>query len=41
MQPFYAVYNKGTTLQFCFNDNNHHPRYIGAEFPVGCVRYFL
>lgn len=35
MQPFYAVYNKGTTLQFAFNDNIHHPRYIGAEFPVG------
>ena len=35
MQPFYAIYNKGTSLQFAFNDNLHHPRYIGAEFPVG------
>lgn len=35
MQPFYSIYNKGTTLQFAFNDNIHHPRYIGAEFPVG------
>ena len=35
MQPFYAIYNKGTSLQFAFNDNIHHPRYISAEFPVG------
>lgn len=35
MQPFYAVHNMGTALQFAFNDNLYHPRYIGAEFPVG------
>ena len=35
MQPFYAIYNKGVTLQFAFNNNKLHPRYIGAEFPVG------
>jgi len=35
MQPFFAIYNKGTSLQFAFNDNLYHPRYIGAEFPVG------
>lgn len=35
MQPFYAIYNKGTTLQFAFNNHKLHPHYIGAEFPVG------
>ena len=35
MQPFFAIYNKGTSLQFAFDDNLYHPRYIGAEFPVG------
>lgn len=35
MQPFFSIYNKGTSLQFAFGDNIYHPRYIGAEFPVG------
>lgn len=35
MQPFYAICNKGTSLQFVFNNNHFHPYYIGAEFSVG------
>lgn len=35
MQPFYAIYNKGTTFQYAFNNHNLHPYYIGAEFPIG------
>ncbi len=35
MTPFYAIYNKGTYMQFAFNDSSLHPGYIGAEFPLG------
>ena len=35
MKPFYAIYNKGTYMQFAFNNFKLHPDYIGAEFPLG------
>ncbi len=35
MTPFYAIYNKGTYMQFAFSDLSHHSCYIGAEFPLG------
>ncbi len=35
MTPFYAIYNKGTYMQFAFNNSSFHSGYIGAEFPLG------
>ena len=35
MQIFDVIYKKENTLQCQFSDSFIHPRYFGAEFPIG------